>query len=577
MKGEMTELYGKEQQKIEGRDCDEKRRLEELEGLVEHKNEEIYELRLELARCPAPAATISYPGKSRGGEREAEFDALVLALSKAEQALQDKQDEYDESNLITREACQKLSEETDRVNELKIKDLEDQVTELTHALDTVRIDENARGLITQEECTTQKNAAISKLDTEILSLKAEIKNLADSNKTAWKNAAEEEAEKEKLQAIVEDLSKQNEVIDGKAESRTREVADEDLRDEVDRLKEELESARRKFDASQGATDIIAKLVSQRTTEKQELEKRITELEKTAQESSAVDPDSISIVECESQKSTLTRKLDNEKRTMQDHIKQLEEEIKLLKDTVNTLECDLEDCRDKGKPTEPPPNATLRERIAGLGARVTEVNKEIDSQGAELSKLGISSEFQQMRFLELENVRLSDEVTRLEEEVRTARNRRVASPYTRYDEKDAKIEELAREIETLNRSVEYYCREANLINLQYGRVLGKKRRLEERVGILERRAKERMEKRKGKKERRERRRKESEGGEGDERSRKDAKVTRKKAQKVLSAEKRAENELREIEIQRYESLVRERGKVETQVRKLHASPADDRRR
>ena len=173
----------------------------------------------------------------------------------------------------------------------------------------------------------------------------------------------------------------------------------------------------------------------------------------------------------------------------------------------------------------------------------------------------------MRFLELENVRLTDEVRRLEEDVRMARNRRVASPYTRFDEKDAKIEELVREIETLNRSVEYYYREANLINLQYGRVLGKKKRLEERMGLLEERAKERVDKRKGKKERRERRRREMEGPEENERPRKDAKLTRKKTKKVISAEKRAELERKEKEIQNYEILVRERGEVETQVRKF----------
>ena len=136
---------------------------------------------------------------------------------------------------------------------------------------------------------------------------------------------EEETKREELQAVIESLRRENEVLAEDAKSVSREAAGEELRIEVDRLKEELETARRKSDASQGATDIIAKLASQRTNEKQELEKRIAELKRSAQGSSVVNLDGISTAECESQKSALTKKLEDEKKVLQDHIKQLEDD------------------------------------------------------------------------------------------------------------------------------------------------------------------------------------------------------------------------------------------------------------
>lgn len=249
---------------------------------------------------------------------------------------------------------------------------------------------------------------------------------------------------------------------------------------------------------------------------------------------------------------------------QDYIDEVEKENKLLRATIDTLKSDLQDCRNHGSGTGSAPTSTLKERIAGLGALASEINKEVESQDAELRERGISSNFQQMRYLELENGRLIDDVSRLEDRLRMARNRKVASPYTSRDEKDAKIEELTRLTLWLNESVENHFREANHIKSQYGRLLEKKKKLEEMLEEVEKRAKKKGKNSgttKARRDRTHRKREKATHAQSDS-----GKETGEKAEKVIDAGKVADIKRREAEVRRYGSLVREREAVETQVRK-----------
>ncbi|KAK0121399.1 hypothetical protein ONS96_011571 [Cadophora gregata f. sp. sojae] len=380
--------------------------------------------------------------------------------------------------------------------EEKLKQFEEKVTELQHAFETVQADGAAKGLITQEECSAQNNSAIEKLEGEIRRLKSEAKNYAEASEKAWKYAADEETKRKEIQGQLQALKAEKDLLAEKAESLTREAASKNLRKEVENLKEEVENVN--HDPKQTA-----------------------ELKEAAQETTAVDSNSISVEDCESQKTvfgetleiekhalqseiadlkvkpnayedadTISRRNYNEEksressevrhqieplqthnqeaenhgRALEDRIQQCEETNRDLRDKIKSLQSELQAYHESRRRPATPPTATLKERIAALDARVTEVNK--------------------MRHLDLKNGRLIEEVARLEDALQKARNRKVASPYTSFDEKDAKIEELTRGVGYLNESVDYHFRQANLINIQYGRLLGKKTKLEERLKKME---------------------------------------------------------------------------------------------
>ncbi|KAK0120371.1 hypothetical protein ONS95_011774 [Cadophora gregata] len=545
-----SELEAKELEALEEKKKTEEERNSQKKALESEKKRgrdlksQVDESKRDLAECR------DYQTAARF-EKEAEFNALVLKLSQTEIAVQDLKAEYDKSNIITRADCQKLSEEKDRVNkermedlqadikvlesklekteksgikaavvsqqrEEKLKQFEEKVTELQHAFETVQADGAAKGLITQEECSAQNNSAIEKLEGEIRRLKSEAKNYAEASEKAWKYAADEETKRKEIQGQLQALKAEKDLLAEKAESLTREAASKNLRKEVENLKEEVENVN--HDPKQTA-----------------------ELKEAAQETTAVDSNSISVEDCESQKTvfgetleiekhalqseiadlkvkpnayedadTISRRNYNEEksressevrhqieplqthnqeaenhgRALEDRIQQCEETNRDLRDKIKSLQSELQAYHESRRRPATPPTATLKERIAALDARVTEVNKVVESQAAELSKRGISSNVQQMRHLDLKNGRLIEEVARLEDALQKARNRKVASPYTSFDEKDAKIEELTRGVGYLNESVDYHFRQANLINIQYGRLLGKKTKLEERLKKME---------------------------------------------------------------------------------------------
>lgn len=469
-------------------------------------------------------------------------------------------EKYNDSYMITREDCVRLTEEKEEAHAQRVEDLNADVRNVERVRDVLQAKLDAAGTtrrISEDAAGEESTEKIKELENKIKKLEGK---LAEKKDVPVGFISEVDCEK-KNKERVEKLEKENKDIKAKLEEDLAKLkkenddlavvtktgstggsgggaSNEALQASNECLQGEVEEANRKAKVAEESTAFIARLQSQGREENATLTRRIADLEKALKAKSTAgedeEKDRSSIQDRESQKLAPNKKLEDERgvlkeldeekarardihgrqiemdkkmvqeaedraERLEDRILQSEKENKMLRDNLNNVRSESRDYRD-GKNAGKKDGDTLNGRIGGFDKQVTDLNTIVQAQGDALSKHGISNDFQQLQMLKQHNEQLTERNAKLVEEVKRLESRRVASGYMSSDEKDEKIKELINMVNGVNEESRYYYLKVEEIANKYNTlVMDKENDVNRRVAIrLREKAREQKQKDKNKK-------------------------------------------------------------------------------